>query len=318
MYGKVTENYNLKICNPLVASEWNYSKNGMLVPYNFTPHSGKKVWWICINGHEWEAKIGDRSNNHNCPKCYGCIPSQEYNMGIQYPHLCITWDSEKNGSLTPYDVTPKSDRKVWWKCTCGHEWFARIADRTSGSGCPGCAGRVATSENNLVVKFPKVAQEWHPSKNGILTPHGVAPFSNKKAWWVCPKKHEYKANIYDRTRGHGCPKCFHRISKPGALWLDELGVLKREVPIKIGKKLYQVDGFDQKTNTIYEFFGDYWHGNPCKFVANDINPSCNKTYGQLFKQAMKRISTFSEYGFNVIFKWESSESIYMAATESND
>ena len=41
--------------------------------------------------------------------------------------------------LTPVDVKPNSDKKVWWKCSRGHEWQTRISHRNAGSGCPQCA-----------------------------------------------------------------------------------------------------------------------------------------------------------------------------------
>ena len=31
------------------------------------------------------------------------------------------------------------DKKVWWKCSKGHEWQAAIGSRNRGSGCPECA-----------------------------------------------------------------------------------------------------------------------------------------------------------------------------------
>ena len=74
--------------------------------------------------------------------------------------------------------------KVWWQCNNGHEWEATIANRSSRkSGCPECAGKKVGKDNNLFVKFPKVAKEWHPSKNKPLTPKDVTPGSKKKVWW---------------------------------------------------------------------------------------------------------------------------------------
>lgn len=48
-------------------------------------------------------------------------------------------ESQKNSGLTPADITPNSNKKVWWQCKKGHEWQARIADRNRGRGCPECA-----------------------------------------------------------------------------------------------------------------------------------------------------------------------------------
>ncbi|MCH7599227.1 MAG: zinc-ribbon domain-containing protein [Myxococcales bacterium] len=39
--------------------------------------------------------------------------------------------------------------------------------------------------NSLRSLFPKLAQEWHPTKNGELTPSDVVAGSHSKAWWKC-------------------------------------------------------------------------------------------------------------------------------------
>ena len=54
------------------------------------------------------------------------------------PTLSKEWNYEKNNGLKPVDVKPNSDKKVWWKCSKGHEWQARIQHRNNGSGCPEC------------------------------------------------------------------------------------------------------------------------------------------------------------------------------------
>lgn len=54
---------------PEVAKEWHSSKNGELKPYMFSKKNGKKVWWQCQYGHEWEATIHDRASGTGCPIC---------------------------------------------------------------------------------------------------------------------------------------------------------------------------------------------------------------------------------------------------------
>ena len=61
---------NLEVTNPKLASEWNYEKNGDLKPSQVTASSGKKVWWRCIKGHEWETSISHRSKGSGCPHCH--------------------------------------------------------------------------------------------------------------------------------------------------------------------------------------------------------------------------------------------------------
>jgi hypothetical protein len=72
----------------------------------------------------------------------------------------------------------------------------------------------ASKNYNLQIVNPTLSKQWHPTANGRLTTQDVTPYSNKKAWWVCEKGHEWQAVIEDRTRGTGCPYCFRlRMSK---------------------------------------------------------------------------------------------------------
>ena len=66
----VLAGYNdLATTSPTLTSEWDYEKNGDLRPENFTAGSGKKVWWKCAFGHEWQATINNRSRGKKCPHC---------------------------------------------------------------------------------------------------------------------------------------------------------------------------------------------------------------------------------------------------------
>ena len=105
----------------------------------FTGGSEKKVWWKCSKGHEWKATIVNRNKGRNCPYCSNRKVLKGYN-DLQTVNLKLAneWNYEKNNGLTPFDVLPNSDKKVWWKCEKGHEWQARIADRNNGRGCLEC------------------------------------------------------------------------------------------------------------------------------------------------------------------------------------
>ena len=49
--------------------EWDYERNQNLTPNQISPNSHKKVWWICKNGHEWEAQVKSRNYGCGCPMC---------------------------------------------------------------------------------------------------------------------------------------------------------------------------------------------------------------------------------------------------------
>ena len=133
---------DLATLDPVLASEWDYDKNGELRPDNVMPGSQKKVWWKCAEGHSWRAAIYSRKN-HGCPVCSGrqAIPGIN-DLKTTIPEIAVEWDYEKNGDLRPEDVTAQSNRDIWWKCRNGHSWKSKPSDRYRGNGCPKCDGRI--------------------------------------------------------------------------------------------------------------------------------------------------------------------------------
>ena len=213
--------YNdLAATNPELVSEWHPTKNGTLTPERVFPGSARRVWWRCAEGHEWQAAISSRAKGGcGCPVCAGKKLQPGVNdLGTLAPETAAQWHPTKNGALTPERVRPQSARLVWWRCEKGHEWQATVASRVKGkSGCPVCANRtVLPGVNDLMTAAPKLAAEWHPTKNGALTPEQVGAGSHRRVWWQCEKGHEWRAQISARSStGSGCPVCAGRSVKPG-------------------------------------------------------------------------------------------------------
>lgn len=135
-------------------------------------------------------------------------------LSITHPQLAAEWHPTRNYPLTPDDVTAGSQKKVWWQCPLGedHEFQAVIANRSRQPICPVCLNKIAVRSNCLAILFPEIATQWHPTKNGDLTPHDVVPGSGKSAHWLCPtgqEDHVWSAVVASRTRknGSGCPFC---------------------------------------------------------------------------------------------------------------
>ena len=124
------------------------------------------------------------------------------------PELAKEWNVEKNYPLKASDVSCKTSKKFWWKCSKGHEWEATPNNRNSGTGCPYCAGRLPIKgETDLETLFPEIASEWNYDKNNGLYPCDFTYGSSKKVWWICDKGHEWESSIAHRTGGRGCPIC---------------------------------------------------------------------------------------------------------------
>ncbi len=205
---------------PDLAAQWHPTKNGVVTPADVSLGSHHKAWWKCGKGHEWQAVVKSRAiNGTGCPVCANrrIVPG-ENDLGSTCPDLARQWHPDKNGTLTPHDVAAGTRRKVWWRCEEGHEWAATVVSRASGgTDCPVCAGKaVISGENDLASLFPDLAAQWHPTRNGILTPETLTPNSNKKVWWRCPLGHDYPASVGARTvSGAGCPYCANRKVLPG-------------------------------------------------------------------------------------------------------
>jgi hypothetical protein len=68
---------------------------------------------------------------------------------------------------------------------------------------------------------------------------------------------------------------------------------------------YRADGYCEKTNTIYEFHGDYWHGNPNIHAPDAINEVLGVSMGELYLRTIKRENQIISLGYNLVIMWES-------------
>lgn len=144
----------------------------------------------------------------------GTISLLAWCLKNQKEYILEEWDNARNGGVTPNDISYGSNKQVHWTCSEGHFYTASPWARTQDMGCPICTGKkIMKGYNDLESQFPLLAKEWHPTKNGHLTPDQVFPFSNKMAWWICEFGHEWKATINSRHKNR-CPHCYqdHRIS----------------------------------------------------------------------------------------------------------
>ena len=213
---------DLKTTHPQLVFEWNYEKNGALLPENVLSGSNKKVWWICPRKHEWEAVVSSRAlNGSGCPYCSNQRLWEGYNdlktwcISNQKIYLLEEWDYEKN-EIQPTQVMPKTQKKVWWKCDKGHEWYACISNRTiKGYCCPICSGQeIKAGFNDLETTNPEIIYLWDYEKN-IVKPNSVSRGSKEKIWWRCEVGHSWEASIHNIIQGKRCPICANKMIVPG-------------------------------------------------------------------------------------------------------
>ncbi|MEV4506635.1 zinc-ribbon domain-containing protein [Streptomyces klenkii] len=91
-----------------------------------------------------------------------------------YPQVAAMWLQERNGGLTPQKATPKMQVAVWWRCTAGHEWEEKIANRTAlpkwkngdVAACRECVGYRVSYTYPVCGHTVKVTPEAAAKKHG--------------------------------------------------------------------------------------------------------------------------------------------------------
>lgn len=135
-----------------LAREWS-NRNLPLTPNMINEKSCKNVWWKCREcGNEWKSVVYARIKGTVCPVCADRAVLPGYNdLATTDLHLINKWDYEKNKNFTPDTVSRNSMKSVWWKCSLGHSWKAKIYERAiEEKGCPVC-------EREYLTAFPKLA-----------------------------------------------------------------------------------------------------------------------------------------------------------------
>lgn len=258
---------------PELAAQWDYEKNGDLTPNSVSYGSHLKVWWKCsICGHSYQKKIANRTapskrktESEKCPICLGRMVIPGYNsLQARYTEIVEKeWDFEKN-TLDPDTISPHYRKKVWWKCPNGHSYDSLPGNKVENTGgnCPYCSSQKLSKEKSLGVVNPELAKEWHPTKNGVLTPFDVFANSNEYYWWLCPTcGYEWKAPCSNRNAGKGCKQCANGRSSsiPEQLMFR---AVKRVCPDAINRHRINKDEIDvyvPSLNLGFEYDGERFH-----------------------------------------------------------
>mgnify|MGYP000902860521 CR=1 FL=1 len=180
-------------------------------------------------------------------------------------------------------------------CNEHGEFHQRPIHHLRGSGCKKCNnGRGKLKIEDVIKRFIEKHKDRYLYNKVIYTD------IHKYVIITCKIHNDFLQTPNKHMSGRGCPKCGDRCGIKENKWLDFLGVVERQV--RIGK--YIVDGYDSITNTIYEFNGDFWHGNPNLYNPEDYNSVSKKTFGELYRNTINREKYLIKKGYNVISIWE--------------
>jgi len=194
--------------------------------------------------------------------------------------------------------------KVVAKCIT-HNLVYTLVPKTfmNGAGCPLCrSSAIGNGLRKAKTDFIDKASKIHQYRYDYSMVHYVN--SSTKITIICKTHGEFTQTPSNHIHSkNGCPKCkiakiipnfkTTMVGKSESRWLDKLGITIRQHPIGV----CFVDGFDPATNTVYEFLGDFWHGNP--------NKKNSKTFGELYQNTLIKEQQIRDMGFNLITIWES-------------
>lgn len=159
------------------------------------------------DGYKYLFSLSNLMNGHK--------PSLAYKNNPYSIDNIISWCSLNNKEFTLCSkVYKKAIEHLDWKClraSCMEEFKSPWSNVLHGNGCPYCSGYKVSNTNCLATVYPELKDEWHPTKNGKLTPYDVTSGSDKDVWWLCKNKHEWNTKITHRTSNNrNCPYCSGR------------------------------------------------------------------------------------------------------------
>jgi hypothetical protein len=195
---------------PELAAQLDSVLNGSLHATELSPGTALKVWWRCEHGHVWQARVNARVHGTGCPTCARNRVTPGRALRDKRPDLAKELHPERNPDVDPANLATGSNRLLWWRGACGHEWQARVFARANGSGCPVCSRAHVPATRSLAHRDAALAQELHPHRNVGLDPSALAARSNRLVWWRCSHGHEWEARVSDRAGGSACPYCYRQ------------------------------------------------------------------------------------------------------------
>lgn len=172
--------------------------------------------YVCFGGHPFRssvARLARPKKANGCRVCSHREPLKGFNTITDLmPELVDEWDYDENGELRPDEVLARSQTEVAWVCPLGHRYPKSPSARWEGAGCSRCTNREVDDEfNSLRYTHPQVADRWHPTLNGSLTPADIVAGAGGTAWWACATcGSDYERDIASAAEGYGCFFCSKR------------------------------------------------------------------------------------------------------------
>ena len=253
-------------------------------------------------------------NGHGCQKCCNCytMTQNEFIEKSQCVHIDCNSQALFDYSQIKY-VNNKTPVTIICKI---HGEFSQIPYiHIKGHSCNKCSRNKISETCYKNNNFVNNAKKMH----GDIYDYSKVDYKgcSVNVIIICKIHGEFEKtpdNHTHKTRPQGCQKCQTKkqYSKSQIEWLNFIQ-LYNNITIKhaengnelsIQNTNYKADGYCEETNTIYEFHGDYWHGNPKKFMPIEINKTTGTTFGEMYQKTLEREQQIKDFGYNLVVMWE--------------
>lgn len=240
-----------------------------------------------------------------CPNCRDDIKSEIRSMGNPVKtQLMIERFREVHGNRFDYSEMSfvQIQEPVIIICPVHGRFSQTPHSHERGGGCPKCYyDSMRSNSEDVIRRFIEV--------HGNLYDYSLVEYvdMHTPVKIICPEHGVF----LQKPQAHlilkrGCTKCACNISSSGTRWLNSLGIstLIHEYRLPEDSRI-PVDGYDPVTNTIYQFHGDYWHGNPKCYSSEDIHKQTQMTMGQRYERTLRSDQQLRDWGYNLVVMWES-------------
>jgi len=295
-------------------------KYNNLFDYSLAEYNGinKPIILICANNHTFQTlPITHLSVNSKggCRECYNL--NLYNNRKCKYTQTTFIEACNKIHNNT-YDYTKTIykmiENKIIITCKIHGDFTQKAASHLlTKNGCLKC-GRIKTEQSNMLTQedINNKIIKFNIIHNNKYT-YGKIYRENTILWLelICPNHGSHITRFFNHEKGHGCPKCVSVRSNIQIQWLNYRMIKDGFIQHSDNLGEYTVphtklcvDGYNKDTNTIYEFQGDFWHGNPDIYNLDKINTKINVSFKELYEKTIEKIRLLQNMGYNVVYIWE--------------
>lgn len=295
--GKVTTESFVKKCKLRYGDKFDYSKTVYI-------HPKIEIEFSCVEmGHLLFARPHRHYLSGKCQKCSGIKRRTKQDNFIE---KCISI----HGTNYSYDKVDYVDSTTYciFKCNkCNFEFEQQPHRMISKSpnnkgGCPNyCYKQDSLSTKTFIEKAKEIHGEKYCYDSVVYIKYDtILDIFCKKCNMF------FKQQASRHLNGQNCGRCKYvskSISGAENVWLDSIKIDAQYRQLKIPKTRYFADALIDKT--IYEYLGDYWHGNPRVYAPDVFNERTKTTMGNLYARTVSRHNKLLSLGYTVKFVWES-------------